>query len=68
MKNEEKITNEQIFRHCFLYQTPSYLTKDLCDKDEIKNDEIIKNINIGLIELRNFVYRKEVPKMIIQKK
>ena len=35
----------------FFYETPSYLTKDLYDKDEIKNDEIIKNINwIDLIK------------------
>ena len=42
-KSEEKTINEQIFRD-FFYETPSYLTRDLYDKDEIKNDEIIKNI------------------------
>ena len=56
-----KNINEQIFRDYFLHQTPSYLTKDLYDSDEIKNDEIIKNINNGLIELRNSIKSKEIP-------
>ena len=51
--------NEQIFRDYFLYQSPSYLRKVLYDSDEIENDEIIKNINNGLIEFRNSIYYKE---------
>ena len=51
--------NEQIFRDYFLYQTPSYLRKVLYDSDEIENDEIMKNINNGLIEFRNSIYYKE---------
>ena len=33
----------------------------LYDNDEIKNDEIIKNINNRLIELRNSINSKEIP-------
>ena len=29
--------------------------------DEIKNDEIIKDNNKGLIELRNYINSKEIP-------
>ena len=58
--NEEKNINEQIFRNYLLYQTPSYLTKVLYDRDEIKNNEIIKNINNGMIELRNSINSKEI--------
>ena len=58
--NEEKNINEQIFRNYLLYQTPSYLTKVLYDRDEIKNNEIIKNTNNGMIELRNSINSKEI--------
>ena len=34
----KKNINEQIFRNYFLNQTVSYLTKDLYNNDEIKND------------------------------
>ena len=60
-KNEERNINEQIFRYYFLYQAPSYLSKVLCDSDEIKNDKIIKNSNKGLIELRNSINSEEIP-------
>ena len=60
IKNEEK--NEQILRDYFLYQTLSYLTEDLYYySEEIKNYEIIKNINNGLIELSNSINSKEIP-------
>ena len=61
IKNEEKSINEQIFRDYFIYQTPSYLRKVLYNSDEIKDDEIIKNINNRLIELRNSINSKEIP-------
>ena len=61
IKNEEKNVNEQIFRDNSLFQSRSYLTKVLYDSDEIKNDKIIKNINNGLIELRNSINSKEIP-------
>ena len=44
----------------FFYQNPSYLTKQLYDSDQTKNDEIIKNINDGFIELRNAISIKEI--------
>ena len=37
------------------------MTKFLYDSDEIKNGEIIKHINNGLIKLRNSINSKEIP-------
>ena len=68
IKNEEKIIKEQIFRDYFLYQTPSYLTKILYGNDGIKNCEIIKSINNGLIELRNSINNKDIPEHKNKKK
>ena len=53
--------NDQIFRDYFLYQIPSYLTKVLYDSDEIKNFEIMKNINNGLIKLKISINSRETP-------
>ena len=33
---------EQIFKDFFLYQTPSYIIKNLYDCDKIKNDETME--------------------------
>ena len=60
IKNGEKNINEEIFRNYFLYQTLSYLKKVLYESDEIANYEIIKNVNNGLIELRNSINSKEI--------
>ena len=54
-----KKINDQKFKD-FLYQAPSYSAKCLYVPDKIKNDEIIKHINNGLIELRNSISRKEI--------
>ena len=61
LKYESKNINEQIFRDCFLYQTPSYLTKVLYDSNEIKNNKIIKHINNGSIKTGNSINSKETP-------
>ena len=50
-----------MFRDYFLYQTLSYLTRVLYDSNEIENDEVIKNINNQLIELRNSINIKDFP-------
>ena len=60
IKNGEKNINEQIFRNYFLHQTLSHLKKVLYESDEIANYEIIKNVNNGLIELRNSINSKEI--------
>ena len=62
IKNKDKNINEQIFKDYFFYQFPSYLAKMLYDSDKIKNNEIIKHINNGLIEVRNSINSKEIPK------
>ena len=61
IKYEGKTINEKIFRDYFLFQSRSYLTKVLYDSGKIKNDKIVKNINNGLIELRNSINSKEMP-------
>ena len=61
IKIEEKNINEQIFKDYFFYQTLSYLAKSLHGGGKIKNDEIIKHINNGIIELRNSINSKEIP-------
>ena len=61
IRSEEKNTNEQTFLEYFFYQAPAYLAKSLHDNDKIKNDEIIKHINNGLIKLRNSINSNETP-------
>ena len=39
----------------------SFLVKDLISVKLTKNDKLVNNINIGLIDLRNSITRKEVP-------
>ena len=60
IKNEEKKINSQIFKEYFHYQSSSFLTKDLCEDNQIKDDRIVKDLNDSLIDLRNSVNRKKI--------
>ena len=60
VKNEEKGINEQIFTEYFNCQSPSFLSKDLCEDNENKNN-IAKNLNESFIHLRNSVNSKKIP-------
>ena len=47
--NEEKNINNQIFKEYFNYQILSFLTKDLYEDNQIKNDRIVKHLNESFI-------------------
>ena len=57
----ERDTNDEIFWDCFKYQNPSFLGKDLIRATQAKNEQIVNNVNDGLIDLRNDINRKEIP-------
>ena len=61
IKNEGKNIIEQIFNEFFNYHYPSFLVKDLYEDNQNKNDEIVKNINESLVNLRNSMNSKEIP-------
>ena len=48
-----KKKNSQIFKEYFHYQSSSFLTKDLYEDNQIKDDRIAKYLNDSLIDLRN---------------
>ena len=53
---KKKNINDQILKDYFFIRIHQpYLAKSLHDSDESKNDQIIKHINNGLIELRNSI-------------
>ena len=61
-KNEEKIINKQTFNEYFEYQPPSVLVKDLYEDNQNKNDMIVNYHNESLIDLRNSINSKDIPK------
>ena len=56
----EKDINDKIFVNYFNYQNPLFLVKNLISAKEDKNEKIVSNINDGLIDLRNDIYRKKI--------
>ena len=57
----EKDINDEILSKYFNDQTPSNLLKDLLEADHAKSEELVNNINDGLIDLRNAIIKKEIP-------
>ena len=57
----EKDINDEIFWNSFKYQNPSLLTKDLIRAAQAKNEQLLHNVNNGLIDLRNAIIRKDIP-------
>ena len=55
----EKEINDKIFQKYFRYQNPSFLAKDLVRAKQGKNEQLVKNINDELIDLRNAIIKKE---------
>ena len=45
----------------FKYQNPSFLAKDLIRATQAKNEQLVNNVNDGLIDIRNAIIRKEIP-------
>ena len=59
---KKKKINEQIFREYFNYQSSLFLVKDLHEANQTKNDIIVKYLNESLIDLRNSINSKKIPK------
>ena len=62
MKNDEKNINEEIFKKCFFNHTPLFLAKASYNSNQNVNDEIAKDINDPLIELKKDINSKKIPK------
>ena len=45
----------------FGIQNPSLLVRDLIRAHKAKNEQLVNNINSGLIDLRNAINRKKIP-------
>ena len=56
----EKDINDKIFVNYFNYHNPLLLVKNLISAKEDKNEKIVSNVNDGLIDLRNDIYRKKI--------
>ena len=56
----KKDINDEIFSNYFKYQNPSLLARDLIKATQAKNEQLVNNVNDGLIDLRNII-RKEIP-------
>ena len=58
---KEKDVNYEIFWNYFKYQNPLLLEKDLIRATQTKNEQLVNNVNDGLIDLRSIIIRKEIP-------
>ena len=58
---KEKDVNYEIFWNYFKYQNPLLLEKDLLRATQTKNEQLVNNVNDGLIDLRSIIIRKEIP-------
>ena len=58
---DEKDVNDEIFWNYFKYQNPLLLAKDLIRAKSVKNEQLLKNINDELIDLRNAIIKNEIP-------
>ena len=57
----EKDINYEIFWNYFKYQNPSFLEKDLIKATQAKNEQLVNNVNNGLIALRKAIIKKQIP-------
>ena len=58
---DEKDKNDEIFWNYFRYQNPSFIAKDLIITKQDKNEQLVNDINDGLIDLSNAIIKKENP-------
>ena len=58
---KEKDVNYEIFWNYLKYQNPLLLEKDLIRATQTKNEQLVNNVNDGLIDLRSIIIRKEIP-------
>ena len=59
---DEKDVNDENFWNYFMYQNPSFLAKYLIRDMQAKNEQLLNNVNDGLIDLGNAIIEKEIPK------
>ena len=57
---DEKDMNDKIFENYFKYQNPSVLAKDQIRAVLLKNQQLVSDVNDGLIHLRNAIIRQEI--------
>ena len=57
----KKDFNNEIFWNYFKYKNPSFLAKVLIRATQDKHEQLVNNVNVGLIELRNSIIRKKIP-------
>ena len=55
---------KKYFKICFFNNTPLFLAKELYNSSQNVNDEVVKDINYSLIELKN-INTKKILKMKI---
>ena len=58
---KEKDVNYEIFWNYLKYQNPLLLEKDLIRATQTKNEQLVNDVNDGLIDLRSIIIRKEIP-------
>ena len=58
---KEKDVNYEIFWNYFKYQNPLLSEKDLIRATQTKNEQLVNNVNDGLVDLRSIIIRKEIP-------
>ena len=61
IKVNEKDPNDEIYCNCFKYQNLSFLAKDLIRATKARFEQLVNNVNDGLIDLRKTIIRKEIP-------
>ena len=59
---------KEIFWNYSKYQNLQFLAKDLIRATQGKNEQLVNNVNDGLIDLRNTIIRKEIPENLNQNK
>ena len=52
--------NDKIFENYFKYQNPSVLAKDQIRAAQPKNQQLVSDVNDGLIHLRKAIIRQEI--------
>ena len=59
--------NDEISWNYFKYQNSLFLEKDVIRATQAKNEQLVNNVNDGLIDLRKAINKIEFLKMKIQK-
>ena len=54
----EKDINREIILNYLKYQNPSLFTKDLIRSQQAKNQQLVNNVNDGLINLKTLLLEK----------